>query len=95
MFGLLAQVVQGQEQDALQAILDGVTQGNLVLSIVGGVVLVGLVLLAIFKKDFPFVRPLVDAVLTVARSISKPKAKPEDQPGVASVVPIKKLDQKE
>lgn len=88
----LIAAVSGQEQDALQAIIDGVTQGNLPLAIIGGVVLVALVLLMIFKKDLPFVGPVVDAALTVARSI-KPKAKPSDQAGAAAVVPVKTLDQ--
>lgn len=85
--------VAGQEQDALQAILDGVAQGDVVLAIVGGVILVGLVVLAAFKKNLPFIGPLVEAILTVARSLSKKKAKPSDQAGAAGVLPIRVLDQ--
>lgn len=81
------------EQDALQAILDGAAQGNIVLAIVGGIVLIGLVVLGIIKKDHPIVKPIAEVLLKAARAFSKPKANPADQPGLPAVVPIRKLDQ--
>jgi hypothetical protein len=92
---LQAAPVPSVEQDALQAILDGAAQGNIILAVVGGVVLIGIVLLGIFKKDHPLIKPLADVILKLGRAFSKPKAIPADQPGLAAVTPIKKLDQSE
>ena len=96
MFAVLLQSAGGGgslEQDAVQALLDGAAQGNIVLAIVGGVVLAGLVVLGILKKDHPLVKPAAEVILKLARALSKPKALPADQPGLGTVVPIRKLDQ--
>ena len=93
MFLALLQTTPSVEQDALQAILDGAAQGNIVLAVVGGIVLIGIVVLGIIKKDHPLVKPIAEILLKLGRAFSKPKAIPADQPGLASVTPIKKLDQ--
>lgn len=90
MFAVLLQ--QDVQQDAVQALLDGAAQGNIVLAIVGGVVLAALVVLGILKKDHPLVKPAAEVILKLARTFAKAKAKPADQPGAAAVVPIQKLD---
>jgi|CXWL01.1.fsa_nt_gi hypothetical protein len=98
MFAVILQAAGGgvdASQEAVQALLDGAAQGNVVLAIVGGVVLAALVVLGILKKDHPLVQPIAGILLKLGRTFSKPKANPADQQGVAAVVPIKKLDQEQ
>lgn len=94
MFAVILQAGGGSvEQDAVQAILDGAAQGNIVLAVIGGVVLLGLVVLGILKKDHPLIKPIAEILLKIGRSVTKKPANPADQQGAAAVVPIKKLDQ--
>jgi hypothetical protein len=92
-FLALLQAAPSLESDALQTILDGVAQGNIVMSVIGGIVLIGLVILGIIKRDHPLVKPIAGILLKAARAFSKPKADPAKEPGLPAVVPIKKLDQ--
>lgn len=96
MFAVLLQAGGGDvTQDALQTVLDGAAQGNIPLAIVGGVVLIGLVILGVLKKEHPLVKPVAEVLLKLGRTFAKPKppAKPAEQPGLAAVTPIRKLDQ--
>lgn len=100
MFAALLQSAVDQSlppvnQDALQTLLDGIAQGNIVLAIVGGTILIALVVLGILKKDHPLIQPIAEILLKAARAFSKPKANPADRPGLDVVAPIKKLDQSE
>lgn len=96
MFAVILQAAGGDAtQDAVQTILDGAQQGNIVLTVVGAVVLIALVVLALLKKDHPLIQPVAEILLKLGRTFSKKPAKPEEQAGVAAVVPIKKLDDQE
>ena len=74
-------------EDAIKMLQDGLASGDVVIAAVAGVVLLGLVVLKLMKKEIPFLDPLLELVMAATKKLrpSKPAELPKDG-GLADVV---------
>jgi hypothetical protein len=86
MFAALQVADEGFNQ-AIQALTDALSGGDIALAVVAAVLIAGIFALKFFGKKVPFVGAIVDIVLSVTRKFSK---KTPPQPGVEAVVEVKK-----